>query len=93
VNDSFKVMDCISLVNTPIPKCVQYWIAMTGGLIDHPEPRQLITQIDTLELLKGSIKQSIRLLAGMMFLMYPGHTLLVMALQQNMHTFVIVLYL
>jgi len=43
------------LVQTPVTKCLQYQI-VTGGLIDCPEQRQLLTRIDSLEFLKWQYK-------------------------------------
>jgi len=55
MNDGFKVTDVMPLVQTPGAKIVQYQIG-TGGLIDHPEERRLLTRIDTLEFSKWQYK-------------------------------------
>ena len=55
MNDCAKINDGMPLEHTPVAKCVQFWI-VTGGLIDRPEPRRLLTQIDTLEFSKWQYK-------------------------------------
>jgi len=55
MNDYAKINDGFPLEHTPVAKCVQYQI-VTGGLIDHPEQRQLLTRIDTLEFSKWEYK-------------------------------------
>ena len=55
MNDCAKTDNGLPLEHTPVAKCVQYQI-VTRGLIDHPEQRQLLTRIDTLEFSKWEFK-------------------------------------
>jgi len=55
MNDNAKIDNGFPLEHTPVAKCVQYQIG-TGGLIDCPEERRLLTRIDTLEFSKWQYK-------------------------------------
>jgi len=55
MNNNAKIDNGFPLEHTPVAKCVQYQIG-TGGLIDRPEERRLLTRIDTLEFSKWQYK-------------------------------------